>query len=283
MKRQVLLLITLLGSINAHAESIEEAIVAAMKLSEENSYSWHCSVFDDAQSYEIEGKTFNGYTWQRQPMPKSIGKRLGRGAGHRLEAIFKDAHQYVIATENGWKTLGELPKQHDDWQDGYWIYVTTPLSRSADMPADESQYNPFGLPQAIYMPVISDDDGDHRVYTNAQFALSLPHQELALIVSCHTSLDVTGNVAVGSLSDIGAQLLLVHDGHEYIRPVIATGRFKLWLSGGAVVRYIVELAGIVLVERKPVYVRQNSTTVLKDVATTTFDLPSDAHRRLASR
>jgi hypothetical protein len=96
-------------------------------------------------------------------MPKSIGRRLGRGAGHRLEAIFKDTHQYVIATENGWRTLGELPKQHDDWQDGYWIYVTTPVSQSADMAADESQYNPFGLPQAIYMPVISDDDGDHRV------------------------------------------------------------------------------------------------------------------------
>jgi hypothetical protein len=282
MKTPVSLLIPMFAVLNAQAESIEKAIIAAMSLSEEKSYSWHSSVRDDAQSYEIEGKTYNGYTWQRQPMPKSIAKRLGRGTGDLLEAIFKDTHRYVIATEDGWKKLGELPKQHDDWQEGYWIYVTTPGMRTADMPADELQSEPFGLPPAIYVPVVADDDDRQRVYSNAQFALSLPHEQLGIIVSSHTSLDASESEAAGNLSDIGAQLLLVYDGHEYIKPVIATGRFKLWYSGGTVAKYLVELAGIVIVDRKPVYVRQKSTTVLKDVGTTRFDLPIDAHRRLAS-
>ena len=73
--------------------------MAAMKLTEEKSYSWHCSVVDDAQDYEIEGKTVGGYTWQRQPIPKHIAKRLGREAGYSLEAIFKNAYDFVIATE----------------------------------------------------------------------------------------------------------------------------------------------------------------------------------------
>src|SRR5687768_5481006 len=90
MKTQLSLMLVLTAAMNGHTASVERTIVAAMRLSEESSYSWHSSVFDDAQAYEIEGKVWNGYTWQRQPMPKTIAKRLGREAGHSLEAIFKD-------------------------------------------------------------------------------------------------------------------------------------------------------------------------------------------------
>jgi hypothetical protein len=72
----------------------------------------------------------------------------------------------------------------------------------------------------------------------------------------------------------------VHDGHEYITPVVAGGRFRIWLRGDAVERYLVELAGIVVVNRKPIYVRQKSTTVLKEIGTTAFVVPADARRRL---
>jgi hypothetical protein len=268
---------------SAHAGSVEKVIVAAMELSDTASYTWQCSVVDDAQSYEIEGrKRSDGYTWQRQPMPKNIARRLGRSGAREIEAIFKDTYHYVIATEHGWKTLGELPKQHSDWQDGEWIYVPVPVWRSPDMPADESDLEPFGLPTRIAVPVIGrEDTRDGRVYSNAQFALALPQDELAVIVSCHTSMEVKDNTATGYLNDTGAQLLLVHDGHEYITPVIAGGRYKLWLHEGAIAKYTIELAGIVVVERRPVHVRQKSTTVLKDVGTTTFEMPADARRRLA--
>jgi hypothetical protein len=281
MKTKLTLMLAFTAAMTAHAKSIEKAIVAAMSLSEESNYSWHCSVLDDARSYEIEGKISDGYTWQRQPMPKTIAKRLGRGAGDLLEAVFRDTYTYVIATEGGWKNLSELPKRHDDWQDDEWIYVSAPVWRSPDMPADESGFDPFGLPRAIYLPVIRhDEDASEVPYSNAQFALAQPHQELAIVVSCHTDLCVNGDVASGTLNDIGAQLLLVHDGHEYIKPVLATGRFKLWLRGDSVTKYVLELAGILVVERKPVYVRQKSTTVLTDVGTTVFTLPSDARQRL---
>ena len=89
-----------------------------------------------------------------------------------------------------------------------------------------------------------------------------------------------GSAVTGTLTDIGAQLLLVHDGHEYIKPVTAGGRFKLWLDGEMVEKYSLELAGIMVVDRKPVYVRQQSTTTIRDVGTTLVPVPPDARRRL---
>lgn len=283
MKSLVPTALALIAAISARAHTTETAIVAAMKLSEQRNYSWTCTITDDAQTYDIEGKTHLGFTWQRQPMPKTIARRLGREGGRELESIFTAPLQYVICTENGWKILEELPKQHDDWNDDQWYYVSVPTTviRGPDMPADASQIDPFRLPPAIYFPVLVDDgDDEGKVYSNAQFALSLPHEELAVIVSSHAGFQVDGSIVMGTLTDLGAQLLLVHDGHEYIKPVAAGGRFKLWLNGGCVEKYLIELAGLVVVNRKAIYVRQKATTVIREVGTTFFEVPVDARRRL---
>jgi hypothetical protein len=212
-------------------------------------------------------------------MPKAIARRLGREAGRELESIFSAPQRYVIRTEQGWRTLEELPKQHDEWSDGNWYFLPAPVVRTADMPADERDAMAFGLPPAIYVPVLPERE-EGRIYTNAQFALALPHDELSIIVSSHTEFKVEGDVASGTLTDLGAQLLLVHDGHEYIRPVTAAGRFRLWLNRGIVERFVVELAGILVVDRKAVYVRQKSWTAVTDVGTSSFEVPADAGRRL---
>jgi hypothetical protein len=283
MKPLLAATLALVAATSMRAHTIETAIVAAMRLSEAPNYSWTCTVTDDAQTYDIDGKTAGGYTWQRQPMPKIIARRLGRSAGHDLEAIFSAPLEYVIRTESGWKRLEELPKQHDDWIDDNWYYVAvpSPVLRTADMPADAADIDPFGLPPMIYIPVLADEDEDDgKVYSNAQFALALPHDELAVIVSSHADFQVEGDKASGMLTDLGAQLLLVHDGHEYIKPVTAGGRFKLWLNGGCVEKYVVELAGIVVVDRKAVYVRQKSMTTIRNVGMTAVEFPPDARRRL---
>ena len=260
----------------------ETAIVAAMRLSESPNYSWTCTITDDARTYDIDGKTQNGYTWQRQPMPKVVARRLGRSAGHELESIFSAPLRYVIQTETGWKTLEELPKQHGDWNDDDWYYVAVPapIIRTADMPADAADDIFGGTPPVIYVPAMPPEQDKEKVFSNAQFALALPHEELGVIVSSHAIFEVEGNTATGALTDLGAQLLLVHEGHEYIMPVTAGGRFKLWLSRDGVEKYRVELVGIVVVDRKPIYVQQQATTVIQDVGTTVVDVPPDARRRL---
>lgn len=277
------ILLSALTSTALPADPIDNAIVAAMKLAETPNYSWICSVADDAQSYEIEGKTqLGGYTWQRQPMPENIARRLGRDAGHELEAIFTCPLDYVISTPDGWKTLRELPKRHDDWVDESELYyISVPIVRTPDMPADIVDPHAFGLPAAICVPVLREQQDEKRAYSNAQFALARPHDELAIIVSSHDAFQVEGDTVSGSLTDLGAQLLLVHHGHEYITPVIADGRFTLWINDGLVTKYVVELAGIVVRDKKPIYVRQKSTTIVKDVSTTHFTVPLDARKRLA--
>lgn len=271
------------ATVIASAVTVEQAILAAMQLSEAPNYSWICTVTDDARTYEIEGKTAGGFTWQRQPMPNVVAMRVGRDGGYFLESIFTERLRYVILTSNGWKHLEELPKRHDNWNDETeWLLVSMPVLRTPDMPADDWGPDPFGLPTAVWVPLVKaqEDEEDDRVYSNYQFALSLPHEELSVIVSSHDGLHVDGDTASGTLSDLGAQLLLVHDGHEYIQPAIATGRFKLWVNGNAVRKYTVELAGILVVDRKTVYVRQKSTTRITDVGTTAFAVPPDARRRL---
>ncbi len=264
------------------ASSVETAIVAAMQLTNEPNYSWSCTVTDDAGTYGIEGKTEKeGFTWQRQPMPKRIARQIGRDAGYDLEAIFHGPKSYVIKTENGWRKLNELPKRHPDWIDHHdSIYVTMPTARSADMPADERNLDALGLPRHAYIQLPHSGNESDRVYSNAQFALALPHDQLGLIVSSYEEMKVSDGIATGTLSDLGARLLLVHEGHEYIQPVTAGGRFKLWLKGQRVEKFTIELAGAVLFEGKAIYVRQTSTTQLKAIGSTSVKISAEARRRL---
>lgn len=120
-----------------------------------------------------------------------------------------------------------------------------------------------------------------RGYSNAQFALSRPHEELAVIVSSHTELKVEGDRATGTLSDLGAQLLLVHAGQDGIEPVAAAGEFdELIIRGGIVTRYRLRLEGILLVGRKRIIVRQASDTVIKQVGSTSFEVPEEVRQKL---
>lgn len=266
-----------MGAAISRAGPADSAILAAMELAERSSYSWTTNVTDDARVYTIEGKTVEGgYTWQRLPMVTSIARRLGREAEADIEAIFKSPSEYVIYTVSGWKTLEELPKRHPDWRndDNDWLAPAAPLG------------NPFGLagfgaPANIFHPVFrSQRRSSDPAYSNAQFALSLPHNELAVIVSSFGELQVDGDIATGTLTDVGARLLLVREGQDHIEPVIATGRFKLWMSDGLVVKYALKLAGVMVVDRETVGVRQSSTTRLTKIGTTTFRVPEDASRRL---
>jgi hypothetical protein len=275
------LLLVVLGAA-AHAAN-ETAIIAAMRLSERPNYTWTTTVADDVQTYHIEGKTADGLTWQRQPMPKEIARRLGRSAGRELESLFHGPRRYVVQTEEGWKLPAELPKRHPDWAgDSDYVYVTmpgAPALRTADMPADERDLEVFGTTTAVYHAIVPKGK-EPKAQSNVQFALALPHEELGVVVASHAALQMRGNVVEGTLTDAGAQLLLVREENGAITPVTAAGRFKLWLAGGRVSKYQLELAGVLLVDRDPVHVRQTTTTEIKDVDTTRLEIPEPALRRL---
>jgi hypothetical protein len=133
-------------------------------------------------------------------------------------------------------------------------------------------------------PPPSDENDPKRSYSNLQLGLSLPHEELGIIVSSHASLNVEDGVAAGTLTELGAQLLLVRDGQKELTPLRGAGTFKLWLRQGSVEKYQVRLEGIIQVDtpngRRQLAVTQTTDTLLKNVGTTEVNVPDEAIRKL---
>ena len=262
----------------------ERAVLAAMKLSEQPNYSWTTTVADDARTYEIEGKTDRaGYTWMRLPMVKTIAQRLGRDAEPQIEAVFNGPGRYVIRTGRGWKTFKELPKASWGWKDEFEYWPAPAHTRANITSAAMAGLDPHDVshfpPPMIILPSPSEEE-ERRPYSNAQFALSLPHDELAVIVSSHAALRVEGDIVTGTLSDLGAQLLLVRDGQDHLTPLAAAGLFRLVIKNGIVSRYSLRLEGLILVDRKKVLVHQESSTQLTNIGTTSVQVADDIRRKL---
>jgi hypothetical protein len=129
------------------------------------------------------------------------------------------------------------------------------------------------------------DDRSLRGYSNLQLGVSHPHEELGVMVSCHVSLAAEeAGVLFGTLSESGAQLLLVRDGQKEIVPLAASGNFRLWVRDGMVQKYRVHLEGLLQVDttagRQTVRVNQTTETVIRDVGRAEFAVPEEARRKL---
>jgi hypothetical protein len=260
----------------------ETAIVAAMRLSENRNYSWRSTVTDDARCYDIEGKTDpSGYTWVRLPIVKSIADRLGREAEQEVEAFFRGPDTYVLRTEHGWKTFDELPRRSRMWAEDadLWPPLPPPTRGSLGTGAIGG-WDPIAMPRMVVPMPLGPGDDEQRPYSNAQFALSCPHDELAIIVGSFTELKIEGDLAAGALTDMGARLLLVRDGQDQLKPLCAAGVFTLQIRNGFVTRYTMRLEGVLQVDGKKVLVHQVSDTSVNNVGTTTFYLPDEARRKL---
>lgn len=273
--------LTLATAVLCAGGQADQAIIAAMKLSEVSSYGWTTTVNDEVHTYHIHGKTdASGWTWLRLPMIKSIAQRLGREADAEVEAYFKSSRAFVIRTGEGWQTLEELPRRHREWVDDRdpWTMPQSSIPRIGALGLGRGgsgfQLDPF--------PVIQHrlPGRAQRNYGHVQFGLSRPHDELAVIVSSHANLVVEGDIATGVLTDLGAQLLLVRDGQNHIEPIAAAGVFKLQLQGGMVTKYLLRLEGDLMVDGKRVLLRQTSSTEINQLGAAHLQLPEEAVRKL---
>jgi hypothetical protein len=227
-------------------------------LTEAPNYRWSTTVNDNARSYSVEGRMLaDGCTWVRMPMVESIALRIGSTNAKTVEAVFKGPTRCVVLTPRGWKSVAELPACHSDWADNK-VRPYIPMRNVGNLLTKDGQ----------------------RPYSNAQFGLNCPHQELAIIVSTYCGLQIEGNEASGTLSNVGAQLLLVCDGQDQLRPVVAEGRFRLWFDAGQVQSYLIDLEGVLLVNGQACLVRQTSSTILHGVGTTSLELPEIVRRKL---
>jgi len=269
----------------ALAGPTEESILATMRLSDSRNYSWESTVVDDARTYEIEGQTErDGYTRVRMPLVNAVRRRLGRSATDtRADAIFKGNVRLVLLTDEHWKTIDELPaaldgEPEEDFPTSSMGSISGPFGGMNSVPG-------MGAVTRRHRKTI--DPSEPQAYSNLQLAISHPHEELGVIVSTHTGwrFEPDGTIT-GALNELGAQLFLVHDGQDQITPLRAAATFRLWIHGGSVLKYQVSAEGVLSVTssagRRKIAVRQTSTTIIKDVDTTKFDVPDEAKVKLGS-
>ena len=221
-----------------HGGPTEDAIIAAMRLSDQANYSWTATIADDARTYDIAGRTVRGgFTRVKMPVVAAVRKKLGRSVTDtQIELIFRGNVACVIETERGWMRPGDLPAPTPDGDElGNFPLATghAPIigARKSSIPGGAGG---GGLPGS------RKPEGRPTAYSNLQLAISHPHEELAVIVSGHSALTIEDNIVSGTLTELAAQLLLVHDGQNELTPLRAEGRFKLWLHAGMVTKYQIQ-------------------------------------------
>ncbi|HEY1111106.1 MAG TPA: hypothetical protein VGE76_20790 [Opitutaceae bacterium] len=262
-----------LGATALRAGPTEDAIIDLMRLGEQSSYTWVMTISDDARTYDIDGKTDRaGYSRVTMPMINVVRRRLGRDVtDNRVEAIFVSNAACVLRTPLGWLRPDKLPE-----------------------PDSLSDYERLGATSAVPIgkkrrTILTAPGGagpkEPRSYSNLQLAISPPHEELAVIVSSHQEFKVDGEVVSGTLTEVGAALLLVRDGQPHITPLNASGDFKVWLRGRLPIRYQTNLKGTLAIASEKgevkIAVQQRTFATIRDIGTTVVEVPEEAKIALA--
>jgi hypothetical protein len=263
----------------AVAGPVDSAIVAAMKLPDAPNYSWRTDVVDDGRTYEVVGATDRAtdYSLVTQPLVNAVARRAPRGGGASSNVatlIFKGPEQFVIQSDDGWRSSGEMLSGSDrggSRRGG--------LSGPPGMGGLPGMGGPRGRGSRG-----GGGGGEAAGYSNLQNTLSRPHEEIAIIVAGAADLKVEEDVITGSLSETAAKLMLVHAGQKTITPLRASGTVRLWVRNGVLLKYETRLEGVLSVEssggRREVAVHQTATTTLTEVGTTKFEVPAEAMKKL---
>jgi hypothetical protein len=208
------------------------------------------------------------------PLVPSVGRRLGRETDTMLEALFSGRAAGVIRMGDDWKSLTEIPLRESRERVG----------RPRGLVRGSASVGSFGVPAAHSPGVASRLRADRRdalQFRMLQFGVTHPHEELEIIVSSHTSMDVSGDVVTGTLSPLGAALLLVRAEQIDVEPLAAEGQFKLWLDDGALTKYQLKLEGVVALDGgRKMHVQVRASTTLKDIGTTKVNVPEAAREKL---
>ena len=272
MKSALLLLLTFASTISViRADSRDDVIIQAMRLTAAPNYSWITTISDEVATFTFEGRTQpNGYTWVRMPMTRSVARRLRQSGSGHLEAVFLGHDTFVLRLADGWIAREVLP----------WAKPgpnVDPFALARGRPA--GRMGTLGAPvptSARSRSLRSFDDDELRLPGDIHLGLTPPHEELGIIVGSFVDLQVGDGVVTGTLSELGATLLLVRDGQVDVTPVSAQGFFRLWFKDGQVLQYQLRLDGVLASGRKTSTVSTLTTTIIKQVGTTPIDIPDEA-------
>lgn len=276
-----------LGSVvtGVRADQADSVIVAAMKLSSVANYGWTTTIEQGSRITGIDGKTNDsGYSLVTFHNAASPG-------GGNTSAVFLGDSKYVVQAGNGWVNPGSLPEDSPPSDSSNGSRGAGGGGRSgAKGGGSGMSLGGIGLGGAGRR---GGRGGGSRSGSQNSAAeaparlpsgINLPHEELAIIVANYTNLHFDGNVASGSLTESGSDLLLSPAGSAETPPAGATGTFRLWIKDGAVTKYQVHLSAKTAPGGRAVKGGFSETinVELEDVGSTKFDVPDAAKQRLTS-
>ena len=292
------------GVVAARADPAGAVIVAATKLSEADNYSWISSTERDSRTAEMRGKTnsagyslvtFLGYA---PPVAPPGGRSVHSDIpGDSIHTVWMGDTKYVIQVGDNWTSL-------DGPSDTSAKSGTASRSASgggtsrvdAGSGMSGSGLDNGGLGRSGggrrggggrgrgSRSGGGGGSGDTEMGAPARFpaGINLPHEELGLIMVNYTNLHMEGEVISGTLTQIGAELLIVPPGSKDAPPEGATGTFRLWIKDGMVTKYELQLSAKTAPGGRSVRggFSETITVVLTDIGSTPLNVPEAAKRRL---
>ncbi len=293
------------GVAAARADPADTVILAATKLSEAANYSWISSTERDSRTAEMRGKTnsagyslvtFLGYA---PPVAPPGGRSVHSDVpGDSIHTVWMGDTNYVIQVGDDWTRL-----------DGPSETSAKPgnASRSASR-GDTSRASGGGgmSGSGLDSSGLGGTGGGRRgggggrgrgsrsgggggsdnseMGAPARFpaGINLPHEELGLMMVNYTNLHLEGEIISGTLTQIGAELLIVPPGSKDAPPEGATGTFRLWIKDGMVTKYELHLSAKTAPGGRAVRggFSETTTVVLTDIGSTPFNVPEAAKRKL---
>jgi len=292
MKRNLYLLFPLLiGGATAfvRADQTDDAIIAAMKLSNMASYSWSATLNQDSHALQIHGQTsIGGYS-----LLTFVGFAGGSGSSSSnsgtsggVNTVFLGDNKSVVESNGNWVTPIALSPASEPTDTGNRTAGGSAgtsgrrAGRNRGTGGGSGGGGPGTSGQRGRSSATTQDapTGSPRIPT----AINLPHEQLAIVAANYTEVHVEDAVVSGKLTDSAAELLLLPPGSNQTPPEKAAGTFRLWTKDGAVTKYELKLTA----ETGPggASIRgglsETVTVELTDIGTTTVDVPPAARHKL---
>ncbi len=295
------LILASLIAAGVRADQADDVIVAAMKLSASPNYSWGTTIEEGSRTTVISGQTnesgFSLITFNRSGASGSSPAGGRSGSGGDTNTVFLGDSKYVVQTDSGWSSPGSQPADSSS--------TSNSGNRSAGTGGGGTYGSRGGGNSGLNLGGVNLGGGGRRgggsgggsrgsrgknasedSSTNTPARLSsginLPHEELAIIVANYTDLHFDAEVVSGTLTESGADLLLLPPSSTDTPPAGAAGTFRIWIKDGAVTKYEVHLSAKTAPGGRTAKggFSETITVELKDVGTTKFAVPAAAKQKL---
>jgi hypothetical protein len=296
MKRRVLrslpiLLALLGGAVLVRADQTDDAIVAAMKLSSVVNYSWTATIDQNSRAMGITGKTsadgyslltFTGFAGSGGASSSSSSSKSGSGGG--VNTVFLGDSKYVMESGGNWVVPIDTSTSSASTDTGSGSSASNSGNSATRSKRGRSGTGGIGGTGTSSQRRGNQDSASTTPGPKLPSGVNLPHEELAIVASNYSEMHFADGVVTGTLTEWGADQLLVPPGWMQSPPDKAAGTFRLWIKDGAVTKYELKMTAETGPGGATIKggLAKTITVELTDIGATTVTVPPAAKLKLST-